>query len=62
MGYLHHDQIFDVTIAKQDYDIKNLITMQKSRGLLAHLNWTCGQGKCVRFDRPGNQTSDLPHR
>ena len=40
---LHHNQIFEVTIEKTDYDIKNLIVMQKARGLLALLTWTCGQ-------------------
>ena len=36
-GFLRHNQIFDVTIEKSDYD--------KARGLLAHLNHTFGQGK-----------------
>ena len=43
MGFLHHNQIFEVIIEKSDYNIQYLIMMQKSRGLLAHLNCTCGQ-------------------
>ena len=37
----------DVIITFLNYDIKNLIVMQK-----AHMNWTCGQRKCV-FDLTG---------
>ena len=29
MRFLHHNQIFDVTIEKRDYDIKSFIVMQK---------------------------------
>ena len=28
-GFSHHNQIFDVTIEKRDYDIKKLIVMQE---------------------------------
>ena len=41
---LHHNQMFDVIIEKSDCDVNDLIMMQKARGLLAHLNWACGQG------------------
>ena len=34
-----------------DYDVKFLIVMEKARGLLAHFDWTCGQGKC-EFQTP----------
>ena len=42
-GFLHHNQSFDVTIEKSDYDIKNLILMQTAHGFWDHLNWKCGQ-------------------
>ena len=35
-------EVFDDDIEKRDYDIKNLIVMQKARELLALTNWTCG--------------------
>ena len=38
--FLHHDQTFDVTIEKRDYDIKNSIVMHKAREHKAYLNWT----------------------
>ena len=31
-GFLHRNQIFDVTIENSDYDVKNLIVTQKSVG------------------------------
>ena len=46
-SFLHHNQTFHVIIEKSDCDIKNLIIMQKALGLLAHFNWTSGQGKHV---------------
>ena len=50
-GSLHHNQIFEVLIEKNGYDIKSLIMMQKIRGLLAHQNCTCGQSTCrLRID------------
>ena len=45
-NFLHHNQIFDVIIEKKGHDIKYLIMTQKVHGLLAHSNWTYGQGKC----------------
>ena len=47
MGFLHHNQLIDVTITFLNYDIKNLIMMQKALGLLAHFSWTCGQGRII---------------
>ena len=39
---------FDVTIEKRNYDIKNLIMMQKARGLFGPLEyWTCGEEECL---------------
>ena len=35
MGFLHHNQNFDVISETSDYDPKNLIVMQKTCGLLA---------------------------
>ena len=32
------NQVFDVTIKKRDYDIKNSIVMQEARGLSGYLN------------------------
>ena len=41
---------FKVVTKKSDYDVKYLTTKQKANellnGLLALLNWTCGQGSC----------------
>ena len=31
-GFLHHNQIFDVVIEKNEYDIKNFIVQRKSAG------------------------------
>ena len=45
---MHYEQIFDVTIKKRDYEVKNLIVMQKTRGLLTRLSWTCEQDNCLR--------------
>ena len=42
-GFLRHIQIFEVIIEKSDFDIKYLIKLPKVRGILTHLNWTCGQ-------------------
>ena len=42
--FLHHDQLFDVIIKASDYDVKNLIMMQKVYGLL---ELTCGQGDSI---------------
>ena len=33
MGFMNDNQIFDVIIEKNDYDIKYLITKQKANGL-----------------------------
>ena len=47
MGFLHHNQTFDGTITFFNYDIKNLIMMRKSHGLLNHKNWISGESKFV---------------
>ena len=36
-GFLHHNQIFEVTIEKSDYDINNVVVMQEVRGILTYL-------------------------
>ena len=47
-GFLHHNQIFDVMIEKNDCDIKYLNMTQKASKLLAHFNLTAsGQGNCL---------------
>ena len=46
---MHHNHFFDFVFEKCYYDITNLTVMRKSRGLLAHLNWTCGQGQAHLF-------------
>ena len=45
--FLHHNEIIDVIITFLNYDIKNLIMMEKAPGLLALFYWTCGQGNCI---------------
>ena len=40
IGFLHHNQIFDVIFEKNDYDIKTLMGFQQTRRLFVRLNWT----------------------
>ena len=52
-GFLHHNQIFDVTIEKRNYDIQNSIVTQKAGWLNAHLTRRVDKLSAFQTRRPG---------
>ena len=46
-SFLHHNQIFDVTIEKRDYDVKNLISPTLTRNVDKVIFAKCMLRQCL---------------
>ena len=55
-GFLHHNQVFNVIVETSDYDVQNLIVMQKTHGILPE---ACNKWRThLRSLAPGRHNSE----